>query len=100
MHWRHDLLIASFKKALYRARIRNGRVIYLETIRIPGRIRDLLEDDEGKIVLYLDSGEIMFLRPIPEAYGIRSGKMAINEDMRGQLLFANCSGCHSVADAS
>lgn len=98
--WQHDLLIASFKKALYRARIHDGRAIYLESIAIPGRIRDLLEDDEGRIVLYLDLGTLMFLRPIADEYGIAYGKKVVTEDMRGQLLFANCSGCHKLADGT
>lgn len=98
--WKGDLLIASFKKTLYRARIRDGRVIYLESIRIPGRIRDLIEDNEGGIVLYMDSGALIFLEPIGEEYGIKYGKKEITEDMRGELLFANCSGCHQLGDGS
>ncbi len=98
--WRGDLLIASFKKTLYRARVRDGRVVYLETIPIRGRIRDLLEDDEGRFVLYLDSGAVVFLRPIAEGYGVQFGKQGVTEDMRGELIFANCSGCHQIADGN
>lgn len=98
--WRNDLLVASFKKTLYRVRIREGQVQYVESISIPGRIRDLLEDDDGKIVLYLDLGTVMFIRPISEEYGIAFGKKVVSEEMRGQVLFANCSGCHKIEDGS
>jgi glucose/arabinose dehydrogenase len=97
--WQRDLLVASFKKALYRVRIRDGRAIYLESIVIPGRIRDLLEDDDGQIVLYLDSGTIMFLRPTAKSSGA-GDKGFVDEDTRGQLLFTVCSGCHELADGN
>jgi cytochrome c2 len=90
-------LVGSFKKALERVRVREGRVINVESIPIPGRIRDLLEDDDGAIVLYVDGGTLLFLRPLAESYGrSRDGKdEGVSEEMRGQLLFTSCSGCHS-----
>ena len=100
--WRHDLLVGSFKKALERVRIREGRVVNVESIPIPGRIRDLLEDDDGAIVLYVDGGTLVVLRPLGEGYGrSRDGKdEGVSEEMRGQLLFASCSGCHSRRDGT
>ncbi len=100
--WRGDLLIASFKKTIYRARLHEGHVTYLEAIEVPGRVRDLLEDPEGAIVVYLDGGTLMVLRPIAEAYGTSKFKNAtpITDEMRGQLLFANCSGCHRNGDGT
>jgi len=100
--WRHDLLVGSFKKALDRVRVREGRVIYVESIPIAGRVRDLLEADDGAIVLYLDGGTLIFLRPLAEGYGrSRYGKdKGVSEEMRGQLLFASCSGCHTRRDGT
>ena len=98
--WRHDLLVGTFKKALLRIRVREGRVVYVESIAIPGRIRDLLEDNDGQIVLYLDGGTLQFLRPIPESYGRSSLGKGVTEEMRGQLLFDSCSGCHNRKDGT
>jgi cytochrome c2 len=93
--WHADLLVGTFKKkALERVRVRDGRVVTVESIPIPGRIRDLLEDQDGTIVLYLDGGELWFLRPLTE----RSA--GVSEEVRGRLLFGSCSGCHSRVDGT
>lgn len=100
--WQRDLLIASFTKTLFRLRVHEGRAIFVEPITIPGRIRDLLEDANGQIVLYLDGGTLVFLNPVSRAYGTSlSGKgKNIAEEMRGQFLFASCDACHKMKDGT
>lgn len=89
--WKKDLLIASYKQSLWRLRVREGRVIYLEPIMVlerSGRIRDLMEDKDGRIVLWFDGGSIAILEPLDTD--------TESEDVSGQVLFIQCAGCHSV----
>jgi len=89
--WQGDLLVASYKESLRRLRVREGRVIYQEPIMVlkrSGRIRDLMEDKDGRIVLWFDGGSIAVLEPLDE-------EMA-GEDVRGQVLYVQCAGCHNV----
>ncbi|MBS0394853.1 MAG: PQQ-dependent sugar dehydrogenase [Proteobacteria bacterium] len=83
--WRGDLLIASLKaRTLFRTRVRDGRVAYLEAIEIGSRIRDISEAPDGRIVLLTDDDTIVTLRP--------------NAGSTGESLFADhCSGCHQSA---
>jgi cytochrome c2 len=97
--WQGDLLIGSFGESLYRARLRAGRVVTLESIRLRtrrDRIRDLLEDKNGNIVLYFDDGPVAFLEPA----GSASTPAAGTTTDRGQSLFGACIGCHAVADGA
>jgi cytochrome c2 len=97
--WQGDLLIGSFGESLLRGRIREGRVVTLEPVRLReggrGRIRDLLEDRDGAIVIWFDGGAIAFLEPASDA--------ATNVQVdaaRGQTLFGACAGCHELQDGA
>ena len=90
--WKGDLLVASYKESLWRLRVREGRVIYLEPIQVlqrSGRIRDLIEDKHGRIVLWFDGGAVAILEPLGEAG-------ALSEELQGQVLFVQCTGCHNI----
>ncbi len=94
--WHGDLLIASYSKSLHRARIREGRVITLEPIPLRkrnGRIRDLIEDAEGRIVLMFDTGSIAIVEPVNSN---SSSNKDISPAMRGEMLFSTCLGCHTI----
>ena len=80
--WHDDLLIASLKaQTLFRARVREGHVVYLEPIVIGSRIRDLIEGRDGRIILWTDDDTLISLRP--------------KEGISGESLFGEkCSGCH------
>jgi aldose sugar dehydrogenase len=82
--WRGDLLIASLKgQTLFRARFRQGHVVYLEPIGIGSRIRDLIEGHDGRIILWTDDDTLVSLRP--------------NEGTSGEAMFEEkCSGCHTT----
>jgi cytochrome c2 len=86
--WRGDLLIASLRaQTLFRARVRDGHVTYLEPIVVGSRIRDLIEGHDGRIILWTDDDTLISLRP--------------KEGTNGEALFAEkCSGCHQSAVAS
>ena len=75
--WRGDLLISTLlTESVFRMRIRDGRVAYVEQIEIGKRIRDVEEGADGRIVLWTEEGTIVSLRPDPStdvalaAYGI------------------------------
>lgn len=80
--WRGDLLIASLKAAtLFRARVREGQIKYLEPIPIGSRIRDLIEGHDGSLILWTDDQTLISLRP--------------KDGATGESLFEEkCSGCH------
>jgi cytochrome c2 len=86
--WRGDLLIASLKaQTLFRARVRDGHIAYVEPIEIGSRIRDVIEGHDGRIVLWTDANTLISLRP--------------KERTTGEGLFAEkCSGCHQSAPAN
>jgi cytochrome c2 len=60
--WRGDLLITSLaEKSLFRARLGERRVIYVEKINIGHRLRDIAEMNDGKIALLTDDAKVIFL---------------------------------------
>jgi hypothetical protein len=62
--WNGDLLIGSLAaRSLYRVRLEGQRVMYVEPIRVGYRIRDLIEDGDGRILLWTDEGAIIELEP-------------------------------------
>jgi cytochrome c2 len=80
--WRHDLLIGSLNTVtLYRARVRDGRVLYVEPIPMGVRIRDLAEGADGRLVLWTDGGDLVALTPGPSR-------------PIGSAVFARCRACH------
>ena len=61
--WRGDLIISSLSnKRLFRARIREGRVILIEPIRVNRRVRDIVELKDGTLAMKFDNFEVGFLR--------------------------------------
>ena len=64
--WKNDLLIASLKaRSLFRVRVHEKRVVYVEQIHIGYRIRDITQMPDGRIALLIDAPEIRFLKPFP-----------------------------------
>lgn len=60
--WTGDLLIGSLKlRTLYRVRLSGSRVIYTEPIVVGERIRDLAEGSDGRIVMWMDGGDLAVL---------------------------------------
>jgi len=82
-HWAGDLLIGSLRaQTLYRVHRRAGTIAYIERIPIGERIRDLIEDDAGRIILWTDSGSIV---------SIRSATLGSAE-----VAFRQCLLCHAL----
>lgn len=82
--WQGDLLVASLRaQTLYRIRRDGDRVAYVEPLSMGSRIRDVVEGEDGRIVLWTDGGDIISLT----ARTLEAGA----------ALFAHCAGCHSAA---
>jgi cytochrome c2 len=88
--WDGDLLVASLvRKTLYRVRLLDGRVQFVEPIPIGERIRDMTRGLDGAIVLWLDRGGIAVLDASPI------------EATTGEAHFAAlCGSCHMTFDGT
>ena len=96
--WQGDLLICSFNASLQRAHVRDDRVVVLEPITVRsrnGRLRDIVETTDGRIVLLLDGGALAFLEPLDPKSGDPRTLAA-----RGAVLFSACQQCHQVGDGT
>ena len=64
--WSGDLIVASLQAGrLFRIRTSGERVIYVESMDISVRIRDLAEARDGRIVLWNDDGQVVTLAVSP-----------------------------------
>ena len=105
--WEGDLIIASLKEAsLYRVRYQDNRVIFCEPIHIGERIRDLVQLSSGRIVLWTDSGNIVYLHAAPQQQQVvhTNGadqnalpNVSSHSGTRGMELFTSrCAFCHGI----
>tara|TARA_R110000851_G_scaffold302714_2_gene460043 strand:+ start:21542 stop:23362 length:1821 start_codon:yes stop_codon:yes gene_type:complete len=81
-NWEGDLLIASLNGlgsgfSIYRTRVFEGRAVSIERIEIGYKVRDLIELEDGRVLIWDGLNTISILSP------------ATSE-------FASCSGCHSI----
>ena len=80
--WNGDFLIGSLRKeSLYRAHVREGRVIFVEPLTIGKRIRDLVEAKDGRVLLWSDDETVTVLSRRPESES-------------GEDIFDQCRVCH------
>ncbi len=64
--WQNDLLIASLRaESIFRVRLQEKRVVYVERIEIGSRIRDMTQMSDGRIALLFDDAKILFLQRAP-----------------------------------
>jgi cytochrome c2 len=84
--WEDDLLVGSLKDgALYRARVRNARIVMLERIPFGRRIRDLAEGSAGQLMMWSDKGALL--------------EIETDRDVgTGEALFQACTGCHMIGE--
>lgn len=84
--WRGSLLAGSLGgKQLLRFHRVGSRVVYAEPIPIGARIRDLVELEDGRIVLWTDVGDMMWLAPDSEIYA-------------GTMAYQQCIRCHDAIE--
>lgn len=64
--WQGDFLVASMiSRTLYRVRMNEGHVMFVEPMEIGARIRDITQMPDGRIALLADSARILFLQRAP-----------------------------------
>lgn len=91
--WNGDLLHASLRaETLYHLRLDGGRVIYAEPAFIGERIRDMQELQDGRILLWTDSGKLIYLREDRDA--ALSDKLAAQLSKDAQVVLQECAECH------
>lgn len=85
-HWDGDLLVASLVgRTLFRIRVQDDRVRFVEPIRVGEMIRDLAQGRDGTLALWLDGGGVAVIEP------------AVSAEASGESLFSSmCAGCHQV----
>lgn len=87
--WKNDILVSSLSaRTLFRVRVEKGRVLYVEPIVIDRRIRDLVEDSAGRIILWTDREELVRL------------ERASSADDGAIVFLEKCKGCHEIGDGS
>lgn len=104
--WDGDLLIGSLReRTLFRARIRDERVVFLEPIEIGERIRDVMQVAPDKIALMLDSNEVVIFTIEPRTdpldgmiAALEAGGMSPQAaaDVHGTMV--SCNECHAYEE--
>jgi cytochrome c2 len=84
--WQGNFIVGSLAtRALYRLALADGHIVFSEPIPLNKRVRDVLELNDGRLVVWTDDASIVTIEP------------AKGND--GATLFAmQCSGCHAVVD--
>lgn len=95
-YWKGDLIVSSLRaNSLFRVRVEDDRVIFVEPIRIGHRIRDITERADGAIVLKTDGDVLVVITPF-DMDRMRLGDA--EPEVRGRILASGCSGCHSLTE--
>jgi cytochrome c2 len=84
--WRGDLLIGTLgTRGLFRVVLDGDRAVVTEPIPLQHRVRDVLELDDGRLLLWTDETALLTIEPI-------SGSNA-------EITFStSCLGCHRIDD--
>jgi len=84
-HWKGDLLVGSLRaQTLFRVRVRDDRVVFVEPMYFGLRIRDVRLGNDGRLLLWTDESTIVFIEP--------------TDVNRGESVAAQCLACHSFAE--
>ena len=81
--WEGDLVMGSLSgRSLFRARLRAGRLTYMERIPVDRRVRDMVQDASGKLVLWTDEAEVVVLSNA-------------GDERSGEVVYSQCAVCHA-----
>lgn len=105
--WDGDLLVGTLKDtSLHRLRLESDRVVYAERIKIGSRIRYVHQHTDGRIVLWTDNHELIFLegRDLPDAaarFDVYLKMVDLNKSGKAHLKAAilACAECHSFSSS-
>jgi len=84
--------------ALHHMRILDGRVVFEERITIGERIRDLVQLDDGRFILWTDTPQILELRPTNKSDGLELPVPLTDMEKENDIdaTLAACSACHAL----
>jgi cytochrome c2 len=89
-HWQGDVVVASLAaQSLFRVRVENDRVIFVEPIQVGHRVRDIVESNDGSLVMKTDDDFLIYMTALRAA-------TATTPLERGALIAATCEACHSM----
>ncbi len=102
--WEGDFLLASLNdRALHRVRMQDGKVLYNERIALDIRTRDIHQHTDGRLVIWTDNQELIFLSAVDQAQEARLfaeylDNRAIPARLKTQVetAMARCTECHSL----
>lgn len=81
--WAGDLLVGSLvRQTIFRVRLHDGAVQFVEPINVGNRVRDMATTPHGAVVIWSDDGRIMVL--------------SHTDETAAERLIAVCSGCHAT----
>src|SRR6202000_1794448 len=84
--WDGDGLIGSLRDgSMYRARVRDQRIVMMERMPFGRRLRDIAEGSEGQLLMWTERGAGLEVE-------------ADNDVGGGETVFQACSGCHMIGD--
>ena len=90
--WNGDLLVGTLKaSSLYRLRLEAGNVLYEERIWIGQRVRDLLQTEDGTIVLWTDDTQLLFVTVDRDQLAVKRRTPNV---IGSAILNENCLACH------
>jgi cytochrome c2 len=93
--WDGDLLVSSLKaETLYRIRLNKDRPIYASQIFIGDRIRDIVQLRDSRIVLWTDTGKLIFLEISRE--GPVVNRIIEKQSGHVQEILKECAVCHEL----
>jgi cytochrome c2 len=101
--WDGDLLMASLAaESLFRIRVGAAGVQFTEQIRLGKRIRYVLQHTDGRLVLWTDSHELIFLAPSKRGAALRHAEEQISAkppELAAEIRQAleSCMECHSLS---
>jgi glucose/arabinose dehydrogenase/cytochrome c2 len=104
--WRGDLLAASLNgESLYRLHLVDGRPVFQMQMNLGHRVRDVLEDREGRLILWTETfplapgtAGVIVLEPVRSADGDTSS--VIDSALAGQVAAqSRCAGCHNLGNS-
>lgn len=104
--WDGDLLVGSLRgRTLFRVRIQGDRVVFLESIPIGQRIRDVMQVGPDLIALWLDTNELVIFEienRVDRLDGLIAGlveqNMTIALAEQAHEILVGCNECHSYEE--
>ncbi|MCI4645643.1 MAG: PQQ-dependent sugar dehydrogenase [Hyphomonadaceae bacterium] len=106
--WEGDLLIGSLNdRALHRVRLQGDRALYIERIPFDTRIRQVHQHSDGRIVLWTDNQELIFLsaedlaspaEQIPAYLASLDAPARVKAEF--ETVMERCIECHSLNDGN